>query len=152
MWAFKDHLICAGTQRNKEFLEVTPHSFLFCWKSMSRHFSLLRLCHPPSFFAEWWKMAGRSRHTVSFFAENPRVKNGREVAPHDFLFRRKSASRHFLVAHDFLFRSQPRGKGPRVLPQKESHVLFRSTKGIPHGSTRAHPAPDDTAPALHPLP
>ena len=63
----------AKIPRVKNGREVTPHGFLFRWKSVSRHFSLLRLCHPPSFFAELWKMAGRSHHTVSFFAKNLRV-------------------------------------------------------------------------------
>ena len=34
----------------------------------------------------------RSRHTTSFFAKIPQVKNGSEVTPHRFLFCQKSAS------------------------------------------------------------
>ena len=32
--------------------EVMPHTFLFCQKSTSQHFFLLRSCHTPSFFIE----------------------------------------------------------------------------------------------------
>ena len=70
-----EHLICIGKQRNKEILADF-------WGRATQFPFLPKLRgHPPSFFAEWWKMADRSRHTTSFFAEIPRVKNGREVAP-----------------------------------------------------------------------
>ena len=89
-----------------------------------------------------------SRHTTSFFAEIPRVKNGREVAPHRFLFRRKSASRHLscwgrathlpfslkiresapfcseVAPHDSLFRSPPAWLGDSGIPSKGIPCAF----------------------------
>ena len=58
-----------------------------------------RLCHPPSFFAELWKMAGRSCHIVSLFTENPWVST--------FLLRGRTTR--------LPFHSPPAWPWPRVL-------------------------------------
>ena len=63
----------------------------------------------------------RSRHTTSFFAENPRVGTFySEVTP-----------------HDFLFRSQTAWLGAKGVASKGIPCGFSSPKGIPHGSTQA---------------
>ena len=81
--------------------EVAPHDFLFRQKSASRL---------------------RSRHTPSFFAENPRVGTfPTEVAP-----------------HDFLFRSPPAWLGDSGIASKGIPCAFSSPQGTP---TRAKSSP-----------
>ena len=68
------------------------------------------------------------------------VFRAEEVAPHDFLFRRKSASRHFLLwghATRLPFCSQTVWLGAKGVASKGIPCGFSSPKGIPHGSTRA---------------
>ena len=98
-------------------------------------------------------MLRRLHHTTSFFAEIPRVKNGREVMPHHFLFRWKSVSRHLscwgrtthlpflpkihesapfpseVAPHDFLFCSPPTWLEDNGIPSKGIPCAFSSSKG-----------------------
>ena len=103
-------------------------------------------------------MAERSRHMTSFFAENPRVKNGREVAPPTFLFRQKSASEKWQggCATPFPFSPKIRESAPFVLWSRHTPAFFAknprvgtfssAAKGIPsafspiEGSPREHNA------------
>ena len=97
---------------------------------------------------------------------SPKIRESTEVAPHTFLFRRKSASRHFCVwgratrlpfslttrvarGQQFCLKRHPmwffvskrHPMWSKTRAQHEKHASKNASK------TRAPPAPDDTAPA-----
>ena len=71
----------------------------------------------------------RSRHTTSFFAKNLQVKNGREVAPPTFLFRRKSASRHFWLHTISFFALNRVARGQGYCLKRNPMCFFALQKG-----------------------
>ena len=113
--------------------------WLACHVNWTVETLLLRLCHPPSFFAEWWKMAERSGHTTSFFTKILQVDWGHTTHLPFLLKMYKSAPFPSEVTpYNFLFHSPHAWLGDNGIASKEIPCAFSSPQGTPHKQKVPH--------------